>query len=51
MFEGDFADTCADKFLLMSMGGQGEGLACTDPGARTPNGVSGIFLYFIDTKK
>jgi hypothetical protein len=34
MFEGDSADTCAGKFLLMSMGGQSEGLACADPGAR-----------------
>ena len=22
MFEGDFADTCADKFLLVSMGAE-----------------------------
>ena len=42
MFEGDSADTCAGKCLLMSMGGQAEGLACADPGARTPIGVSGI---------
>ena len=43
MFEGDSADTGAGKFLLVSMGGRAEGLACTDPGAKTPNGVSGIF--------
>ena len=43
MFEGDSADTCAGKFPLMSMGGQAEGLACADPGARTPIGVSGNF--------
>ena len=36
MFEGDSADTCAGKFLLMLMGGRAEGLACADPGARTP---------------
>ena len=49
MLEGDFADMCARKFPLVSMGG----LACTDPGARTPIGASGIigrfksFLHFI----
>ena len=36
MFEGDSADMCAGKFPLVSMGGQAEGLACADPGARTP---------------
>ena len=40
MFEGDSADTCAGKFPLISMGGRAEGLACADPGARTP-----IFLH------
>ena len=44
MFEGDSADTCAGKFSLMSMGGRAQGLACADPGARTPIGVSGILL-------
>ena len=43
MFEGDSADKCAGKFLLVSMGGRAEGLACADPGARTPIGVSGIY--------
>ena len=33
---------CAEKFLLVSMGGRAEGLACADPGARTPIGASGI---------
>ena len=42
MFEGDSADTCVEKFPLASMGGRAEGLACADPGARTPIGVSGI---------
>ena len=42
MFEGDSADMCAGKFPLTSMGGRAEGLACADPGARTPIGVSGI---------
>ena len=31
-FEGGFADKCEDKFLLMSIGGQAEGLECADPG-------------------
>ena len=42
MFEGDSADTCAGKFTLVSMGGRAEGLACSDPGARTPIGASAI---------
>ena len=41
MFEGDSADMCAGKFPLVSMGGQAEGLACADLGARTPIGASG----------
>ena len=36
MFEGDSADTCTGKFPLVLMGGRAEGLACTDPVARTP---------------
>ena len=43
MFEGDSADMCGGNFLLMSMGGRAEGLACADPGARTSIGVSGNF--------
>ena len=46
MFEGDSADTCAGRFPLVSMGDRAEGLACTDPGARTPIGASGILLVF-----
>jgi hypothetical protein len=34
-FEGYSADTCAEKFPLVSMWGRAEGLACADPGART----------------
>ena len=41
MFEGDSADMRAGKFPLVSMGGRAEGLACTDPGARTSIGASG----------
>ena len=43
MFEGDSADTSARKFSLVSMGGQAEGLACADPGARTPFGARGNY--------
>jgi hypothetical protein len=35
VFQGDSADTGPGKFQLVSMGGQAEGLACADPGART----------------
>ena len=33
MFEDDFADRCAKKIPLMSMGGQAKGLVCADSGA------------------
>ena len=46
MFKGDSADTRAGKFPLVSMGGRAEGLACADPGARTPIGASGILFSF-----
>ena len=49
MFNGDSADMCAGKFPLVSMGGRAEGLACTDPGARTPIGASGNFLESLCT--
>ena len=39
MFEGDSADTCGGKFSLRSMGDQAEGLACAEPGSRTPIGA------------
>ena len=47
MFEGDSADPCAETFLLVLMGGRAEGLACADPGARTPIGASGNFLILL----
>ena len=47
MFEGNFADTCTDKFPLVSMGGRAEGQVCADPGVRTPIGASGIFPSII----
>ena len=34
------------KFPLVSMGGRAEGLACADPGARTPIGASGNIASF-----
>jgi hypothetical protein len=51
MFEGDSADTGAGKYPLVTMGGQAEGLACADLGARTPIGASGNFvisLYYLN---
>jgi hypothetical protein len=49
MFEGDSADMCARKFPLVSRGGRAEGLACADPGARTPIGASGNFKHTHNT--
>ena len=46
MIEGYSADTGAGKFPLVLMGVRAEGLACADPGARTPIGASGISLSF-----
>jgi hypothetical protein len=43
MFEGDSADTSAGKFPPVSTGGRAEGLACADPGGRTPISASGNF--------
>ena len=42
MFESDSADTCANKFPLLSMGDRAEGLACAYPVVRKtlePNGI------------
>ena len=47
MFEVDSADTCAGKFPLMSMGGRAEGLACADPGARTPMALAEMFFALL----
>ena len=41
MFEGDYVDRCGEIFSLISMGGR------ADPRARTPIGVSGIYLGFL----
>ena len=49
MFESDSADMCAGKFPLVSLGGRAEGLACADPGARTPIGASeNLFDIFVE---
>ena len=55
MFEGDFADTCTEKFPPMSMGGRAEGKVCADLGAKTPidfsgNKTSGELSKFISSK-
>jgi hypothetical protein len=47
MFEGDSADTCSEKFPLMSIGGRADGLACADPGARTPSAWAEINLFIL----
>jgi hypothetical protein len=44
MFEGYSTDTGAGKFPLASMEVRADGLACADPGARTPIGASGNFV-------
>jgi hypothetical protein len=36
MFEGDFAETCAEKNSAHVDGGREEGLACADPRWREP---------------
>ena len=46
MFEGDSADMCTRNFLLILMAGQAEGLACADPGARTPTALAEIVILF-----
>ena len=54
MFEGEFADKCGDFFLLVSMGGWAEGLACADPGARPPSALAEIYAslgQFISQQK
>jgi hypothetical protein len=50
MFEGVSAKTGAGKFPLVSMGGRAEGLACADPGARTPIGASGNMYSILYTR-
>ena len=47
MFEGDSADTCAGKFLLVSMGGRAEGLACADRERGPPSTRAEIPSFFV----
>ena len=47
MFEGDSAETYAGTFPLKLMGGRAEGLACAEPGARTPIGMSGTLVILL----
>ena len=48
MFKGDSADTCAEKFPLVSMGGRADTSSVHRRGARTPIGASGN-LKRVDT--
>ena len=53
MFEGDSANTLTGIFLLVSMGGRAEGLACADLVSKTPIGMSGNYceLKFVCPKR
>jgi hypothetical protein len=42
IFEGDSAEMCAGKFLLVSMSGRAEGLAYAEPGFRTPTVIQNL---------
>jgi hypothetical protein len=43
MFEGDSADTCAEKFPLVSMGGRTNGQACEECERGPPLAQAKIF--------
>ena len=45
MFKGDSADTCAEKYPLVLIGGRAQGLVYADPVAKTPIGASGNFIF------
>ena len=45
MFEGYFSDMGANKIPHIAIGGRAEGLACVDPGVRTPIGVIRIIFF------
>ena len=47
MFEGDSADTGAEKVSAHVDGGLSGGLSCADPGARTLIGTSGKIKQLI----
>jgi hypothetical protein len=44
VFKGDFSDTCAGKFPLVSMGGRANGQACADGERGPPSARAEILL-------
>ena len=48
MFEGDSADTRAEKFPLVPMGVRAEGPACAGRGARPPSALA-EYLVILNT--
>ena len=46
VFEGDFADMCAEKFPLVSMGGRADRQACAD-GERGPPSARAEILILL----
>ena len=49
MFKGDSADTCAEKFPLISMGGRADQSGVRRWGARTPIGARGNLTNLTNT--
>ena len=49
MFEGDFADMCAGKFPLVSMGGRAEGLTCETREQGPPSALAEIYVNITQT--
>jgi hypothetical protein len=43
VFKGDSADTCAEKFPLMSMGGRANSQACADGDPGPPSARADIY--------
>jgi urocanate hydratase len=41
----NISNTSIEEYPMVLMGGQAEGQACADPGARTPIGAIGILQY------
>ena len=48
MFEGDYADMCADKFPLVSMGAE-QGVKRAQTGKQDPIGAGGYFFFYLAT--
>ena len=44
VFKGDFADMCAGKFPLVSMGGRANGQACADGEREPPSARPEIYI-------